>query len=632
MPRNPKRHPGARKYKDYSKESLQKAIEAVNSGKSTLRKAAEEFGISRATISRRINGENAGKVGRPCVLLEEDERSLVQCITAAGEWGFPLTLFDIRLLVKSFLDKKGVTEKRFCNNLPGKDWGMSFLKRQKNILSQRLCQNVKRARANVDEETITAYFDELQTNLEGVDAHLIINYDETNLTDDPGRKHVVVRRGCRHPERIIDTTKSSTSVMFTAVGNGVLLPPYITYKAEHLYNTWTEGGPKGTVFNRSKSGWFTMEIFEDWFRSIILPYFKKYDTEAPKVLIGDNLASHVSPWVISQCEKLNIRFILLPPNSTGICQPLDVSFFRPLKAYWRSVLGEWKETNRGSIPKDKFPCLLSKCLNAMTSDCEKNIKAGFKATGLVPLDRQQVLKRLPRTTVLSQSNDENNITWVSSLETLLQEKRSNETQPMKQKKKKLNIPAGRSIVQTMLNDDVEQGSPSQGTVKKGTGKERKGKRTHNESHLSSSSEDGGLFSVHDTDSDDVISFCSSGKENETEGSEIPEQSSSNVNTIFSSDSPVHSDDILSGVFVVVKLKYNENTKKECVKTFYGQVISNDNDGQCRVKFLRKSSKNNKIYIFPIVDDVMKIRLDQIVSTVKPLGVSRGRYTFPFELS
>lgn len=632
MPRNPKRHPGARKYKDYSKESLQKAIEAVNSGKSTLRKAAEEFGISRATISRRINGENAGKVGRPCVLLEEDERSLVQCITAAGEWGFPLTLFDIRLLVKSFLDKKGVTEKRFCNNLPGKDWGMSFLKRQKNILSQRLCQNVKRARANVDEETITAYFDELQTNLEGVDAHLIINYDETNLTDDPGRKHVVVRRGCRHPERIIDTTKSSTSVMFTAVGNGVLLPPYITYKAEHLYNTWTEGGPKGTVFNRSKSGWFTMEIFEDWFRSIILPYFKKYDTEAPKVLIGDNLASHVSPWVISQCEKLNIRFILLPPNSTGICQPLDVSFFRPLKAYWRSVLGEWKETNRGSIPKDKFPCLLSKCLNAMTSDCEKNIKAGFKATGLVPLDRQQVLKRLPRTTVLSQSNDENNITWVSSLETLLQEKRSNETQPMKQKKKKLNIPAGRSIVQNMLNDDVEQGSPSQGTVKKGTGKERKGKRTHNESHLSSSSEDEGLFSVHDTDSDDVISFCSSGKENETEGSEIPEQSSSNVNTIFSSDSPVHSDDILSGVFVVVKLKYNENTKKECVKTFYGQVISNDNDGQCRVKFLRKSSKNNKIYIFPIVDDVMKIRLDQIVSTVKPLGVSRGRYTFPFELS
>lgn len=632
MPRNPKRHPGARKYKDYSKESLQKAIEAVNSGKSTLRKAAEEFGISRATISRRINGENAGKVGRPCVLLEEDERSLVQCITAAGEWGFPLTLFDIRLLVKSFLDKKGVTEKRFCNNLPGKDWGMSFLKRQKNILSQRLCQNVKRARANVDEETITAYFDELQTNLEGVDAHLIINYDETNLTDDPGRKHVVVRRGCRHPERIIDTTKSSTSVMFTAVGNGVLLPPYITYKAEHLYNTWTEGGPKGTVFNRSKSGWFTMEIFEDWFRSIILPYFKKYDTEAPKVLIGDNLASHVSPWVISQCEKLNIRFILLPPNSTGICQPLDVSFFRPLKAYWRSVLGEWKETNRGSIPKDKFPCLLSKCLNAMTSDCEKNIKAGFKATGLVPLDRQQVLKRLPRTTVLSQSNDENNITWVSSLETLLQEKRSNETQPMKQKKKKLNIPAGRSIVQTMLNDDVEQGSSSQGTVKKGTGKERKGKRTHNESHLSSYSEDEGLFSVHDTDSDDVISFCSSGKENETEGSEIPEQSSSNVNTIFSSDSPVHSDDILSGVFVVVKLKYNENTKKECVKTFYGQVISNDNDGQFRVKFLRKSSKNNKIYIFPIVDDVMKIRLDQIVSTVKPLGVSRGRYTFPFELS
>lgn len=136
----------------------------------------------------------------------------------------------------------------------------------------------------------------------------------------------IVRRGIHHPERIIDLSKSSTSVMFSAASDVSLLPPYIACKAENLYSSWYENGPKGTVYSRSNSDWFTMEIFEDWFKTILLPYFKNFK-DNPKVLIGDNLASHISPWVIDECVKNKIRFVLLPPNSTGIRQPLDIAFF-----------------------------------------------------------------------------------------------------------------------------------------------------------------------------------------------------------------------------------------------------------------------------------------------------------------
>jgi len=87
--------------------------------------------------------------------------------------------------------------------------------------------------------------------LEGITPDCIVNYDETNITDDPGRKKIVARRGCRHPERIMDSSKSSVWVMFAGTASGYLLPPYIVYKAENLYNGWTENGPKGARYNRS---------------------------------------------------------------------------------------------------------------------------------------------------------------------------------------------------------------------------------------------------------------------------------------------------------------------------------------------------------------------------------------------
>jgi len=44
-----------------------------------------------------------------------------------------------------------------------------------------------------------------------------------------------------------------------------ILPPYVVYKAEHLWDLWTTGCLKGARYNRSKSGWFDAVTFKDWF-------------------------------------------------------------------------------------------------------------------------------------------------------------------------------------------------------------------------------------------------------------------------------------------------------------------------------------------------------------------------------
>jgi len=136
-------------------------------------------------------------------------------------------------------------------------------------------------------------------------------------------------------------SKSATSLMYAGCADGTLLPPYVVYKATNLYDTWTIGGPSKARYNRSKSGWFDLTCFSDCFNKILLPYAKKLNGR--KVLIGDNLSSHLSEEVIGACEENNIAFVFLPANSTHLCQPLDVSFFGPMKAAWRPILQQWKK-------------------------------------------------------------------------------------------------------------------------------------------------------------------------------------------------------------------------------------------------------------------------------------------------
>ena len=196
-------------------------------------------------------------------------------IVTMANWGFPVDLFDLRILVKSYLDKRGVNVMRFSNNMPGVKWAQLFMKRHRHILSRRVSENIKTARARVTRAALMEFYNNLKKSIEGVPPENIINFDETNLTDDPGKKKIIVRRGTKYPERVMNSTKSSISIMFSGTASGVLLPPYVVYKAIHLYDTWTEGGPPGARYNRSSSGWFESCSFEDWFIKIILPYAKE---------------------------------------------------------------------------------------------------------------------------------------------------------------------------------------------------------------------------------------------------------------------------------------------------------------------------------------------------------------------
>ena len=138
--------------------------------------------------------------------------------------------------------------------MPGEDWASSFMRRHKDQIKNRLCQNISKKRAGVGHEAIN--LQELEKSLDGVPPENIINYNETNLTDDPGRWQMIFKRGTHYPERILNGTKASTSLMLAGTASGEVLPVYVIYKSYHLWNIWVEGGPPKARYNRTRSGWF----------------------------------------------------------------------------------------------------------------------------------------------------------------------------------------------------------------------------------------------------------------------------------------------------------------------------------------------------------------------------------------
>lgn len=169
-----------RKYKKPNGHDLEAAIRAIKAHRVTYREAEEVYGISYSVIYRHLKNPNIKTQGGQTALTATEEILLVSSILICAEWGYPLDRFDVRCLVKGYLDRRGkkvVQLKK--NNMPGKDWADGFLTRHKEKLSLRLCQNIKRSRTGVSREILNKYFDNLAISLESIPPCNIVNYDET---------------------------------------------------------------------------------------------------------------------------------------------------------------------------------------------------------------------------------------------------------------------------------------------------------------------------------------------------------------------------------------------------------------------------------------------------------------------
>ena len=143
----------------YSKDTLNKCINTVRSGKMTLRKEPKYFKIPYSTLHDKINKTCKKKSGGQNALADNLESYIVKTLDLLTTWKVPFDGYGVRWTMKSLT-------KKFKNNFPGTGWVCSFIQRCK--LSKRITDNVKSSRAEVNDDVINAYFDNLENEITNI--------------------------------------------------------------------------------------------------------------------------------------------------------------------------------------------------------------------------------------------------------------------------------------------------------------------------------------------------------------------------------------------------------------------------------------------------------------------------------
>lgn len=144
--------------------------------------------VPRTTLQDRLHRMTPNSpvnVGRPQELPPAVEAAIVKALKLCGEFQHPMRKKDLQLLVQAYCSENDI-KTRWEENLPGLDWIRGFRERWKGEVRLKKPTNIKRSRAMVSPAIIREFMGRLEPNLQDVPPSNIFNYDETNVTDDPG--------------------------------------------------------------------------------------------------------------------------------------------------------------------------------------------------------------------------------------------------------------------------------------------------------------------------------------------------------------------------------------------------------------------------------------------------------------
>lgn len=324
------------------------------------------------------------------VFTREEEEALEEYMLHASDIYFGITSVGARELAFQIAKSmnKRVPKNWDVNSMAGKDWFLGFLQRHPK-LSMRKPEATSLARASAFNRSNVALFFDLYGKIADqvkFEPFNIWNVDETGLTTVHKPDRVVSRCGRKQVGQITSSERGTLVSMALAVSaTGMKAPPYLVFPRVRFQDHFLNGGPDGCWGGANPSGFMNSDHFFDFIKKF--QAFTRCSVDSPILLLLDNHVSHRCFDVIKFCRENGIHLLSFPPHCSHRLQPLDVSVFGPVKRAANTLCQDWVKAHPGRVMQIyDLPPIFARALEIGATDI--NIKAGFKASGIWPFDKQ----------------------------------------------------------------------------------------------------------------------------------------------------------------------------------------------------------------------------------------------------
>ena len=382
---------------------IEKALNELSRGQfQSVREAARTNNVTHTTLLRRMNGGKSTAASREPqqILTNPEENALAECITRLALVGHPPKHAFIRELAEEIRSSRLQAQNPQNDSYPvpfpiGDSWVQRFIHRHFE-LETACSQTIEAARIQeVTKEGLDRWFNEFEKTIKEKNIRIedMYNMDETGFGIGVVQASYVIinkeskKRYHAHPGR-----QEWASVVECICADGESLPPFLILKGEKVTSSWipTAALDLNWHFGASQKGWTTNEHGFQWLVRVFNPITRQKlgdNKDRTRLLICDGHDSHISAKFVAHCIENNIYLFLLLPHSSHLLQPLDVGVFSPLKSAVSANLDQLIRVGITRLEKVEWvESYIRARPNAFT---EKNIRAGWRHSGLAPTNRHK---------------------------------------------------------------------------------------------------------------------------------------------------------------------------------------------------------------------------------------------------
>ena len=170
--------------------------------------------------------------------------------------------------------------------------------------------------------------------------------DETGMSTVQRSQKIIAQKGVKQVEKISSAERGKTVTAICCMNfSGFYVPPIFICPRKRLAAALMNDASQGAKGCTTNSGWTEGQIFYEW-----LVHFQNHVKASPQqkcLIILDNHSSHLYLPAINFARRNGIEFLTIPPHTSHRLQPLDRTFFAPLKTFYSQEADKWMINHPG---------------------------------------------------------------------------------------------------------------------------------------------------------------------------------------------------------------------------------------------------------------------------------------------